>query len=237
MVEAFAALVVKRQEFGRAVLELNAGEKLLLILDGKLAHRAHGVLALHFIAGMHESVGKRPGSREDEEPFGVEVQTTHCNPAAARHARQMIKYARTAFRVVAGHDLSGGLVIEQHARRFARLLGRTTHKASLHADDVKRAHAVAELCGRPVHRDDARFNQALHLAPRAPARIGERFLKLFGERIALKPRFRWHSLRRRVRARTHRTGLLHGRPEGRALLHLRALRAIPATLRFVPGQN
>ena len=149
----------------------------------------------------------------------------------------MIKYARTAFRVVAGHDLSCGLVVEQHARRFARLLSRTAHKAALHADDVKRAHAVAELCGRPVHRDDARFNQALHLAPRAPARIGERFLKLFGERIALKPRFRWHSLRRRVRARTHRTGLLHGRPEGRALLHLRALRAIPATLRFVPGQN
>ena len=149
----------------------------------------------------------------------------------------MIEDARTPFRVVAGHDLARGLVVEKHARRFTRLLSRTAHEAAFHADDVKRSHAVAELRGRPVHRDDARFNQALHLAARPPARIGERLLKLFGEDIRLKPRFRRHFLRRRFRTRTHRTGLLHGRAEGRALLYLRALRAIPATLRFVPGQN
>ena len=67
VVEPRAALVLHGLELRRAVLEVDPGREAQQILGFDFTDRANGVLALHFVARVHQTVGKRTGSRKDEK--------------------------------------------------------------------------------------------------------------------------------------------------------------------------
>ncbi|MNS97322.1 hypothetical protein D3C72_1316480 [compost metagenome] len=73
---------------------------------GQLAQRAHRVFALHAVARVHEPVGDVARGREDQQAFGIEVETANRHPLAGLDARQAVEHGRTAFRIALAHDFA-----------------------------------------------------------------------------------------------------------------------------------
>ena len=231
MVQPFAALIGERFEFGRTIFELNAGEQFGLIFRRQFTNRTHCVFALHFVARVHEPIGQTSRRRKEKQSFGIEVKTANRNPTAARHARKVIKDARAAFRVVTRNDFARGLMVKKHTRRVGCLGRQTAHETSFNADHIFSRYAIAEFGRVAVHRHDARFNQALHFAPRPHTGIGKRLLQLFrrsfgainGRKSALEIAFSGFDLsRQRIRiARLGEARLLHRCAKRRSLFFRR----------------
>jgi hypothetical protein len=120
VVGALAAAIVDGVELRHLAVDVDAAEKLLLLLLGELAHHAHRVFALNLEARMREAIRELAARREDEQAFRVEVQAPDGNPAPAVHARQLVEHRGTIFGIVARDDFAGGLVVEQHARQAHR---------------------------------------------------------------------------------------------------------------------
>ena len=58
-------------ELGHSVLQTNPVKKLLFFILTQGAKHSHRVFTLQSKPGVHQSVGKLPGTREQQQPFSV----------------------------------------------------------------------------------------------------------------------------------------------------------------------
>src|SRR6185312_16400437 len=175
VVGALAAAILEGVELAELAVDVHAGDELLALLLGELPHHAHRVLALDLEARVREPVGELAARREDEQALRVEVEPPHGHPARAVRLGKPLEHGRALLRVVARHDLAGGLVVEQHAREL--LAEAKVDEVAVELHLVAGAHGVAELGELAVHRDVALRDEDLDVAPRAVARLRHHLLQ------------------------------------------------------------
>jgi hypothetical protein len=173
---ALAATILDAQERRRLAVDLHALEQALAALVGERAQHAHGVLALHAEARVHEPVGQVAGVGEEQQPLGVDVQPADRLPLALGQARQAPEDRGPGLRVVVGHDLPGGLVVGQHARRQ----GADAHLHGLAVDRhaVAEGNALAGVGRVAVHRHPAVHDHLLQVTPGAQPGLRQHLVQL-----------------------------------------------------------
>ena len=86
-VRAFATQMFYGGEAGQAVFEFNAVFQLMQLRIGDFAKHAHGVLTLVSVTRVHHAIGNIAGSGENQQTFGVEVESTNRQPFAFARER------------------------------------------------------------------------------------------------------------------------------------------------------
>ena len=175
-VGTFATALFDRAKLGWTVVELNAGDELLFLIFAELAQRTHRVFALQTKAGVHQLVGQFARAGEQQQTFGVQVQTADRLPFTLVQAWQATEYGGTVLRVVSGHHFARRLVIRNHARR--RRCNAHFDGAAIDLNLVSKLHALAGVSHFVVDGHMAFGNEALHLDARAHARLGQDFVQL-----------------------------------------------------------
>ncbi len=118
------------------------------------AQDTNGVLALPAVARMHEPIGDIARGREDQQAFGVQIQAPHGNPARAARFGKTLKDQGTLFRIIAGHHLARGLVIQQHPGY--RTGWFTAQWPSIDPDQVLRTNPLPDMRGLAIDRNPTR---------------------------------------------------------------------------------
>ncbi len=95
----------------------------------------------------------------------------------------MIKNRRSAFRIVTRNDFACGLVINKYTRNIILANARSAHCSTVHANDIGREDALADMSGLPVHRDSALGNALFHIPAGTDTRVSEYFLNFFALHI------------------------------------------------------
>ena len=160
-VRTFAAALFNRTELGWAIVELNASDELFFLVLAEFAQRAHRVFALQTKAWVHQLVGQFARAGEQQQAFGVQVQTAHRLPFALVQAGQAAEHGGTVLWVIGGHHFARRLVVRNDAwwwRRNAHL-----ELTAIDLDLVTKLHALAHVGHFVVDSHMAFGNQALHL--------------------------------------------------------------------------
>ncbi|CAB5517644.1 hypothetical protein LMG26857_06740 [Achromobacter anxifer] len=183
-VAAVAAQVVQRTERSHAVVQFDAIDQRLALGLVHLAQHADRVLALRAVARMHDAVGHVAGGREDQQAFRIQVQAADRQPFAGAQLGQAGEDAGATARVVMADDLSGRLVIQDHARRLLRI---GAHDGlAVHAHLVVGRHALADMGRLAVDRHPPRDDQFFHFAARTNAGVRQHLVQLGHDRIAVQ---------------------------------------------------
>src|SRR5207244_12814391 len=123
------------------------------------------VLALDVVARWHQPIGELTGIGEQQQTFGVVIETPDADPLAVADRRQLLEHRRAAFGIVARDDLAGGLVVDEHAR--SRFGEADLDELAVDTDFVARADLLSDFGRHPVHRDAAGEDHLLPCAARA----------------------------------------------------------------------
>src|SRR4029453_18152225 len=116
MIGAFAAAILELLDLCRSVIELDARCERSLLLGRERAHHPDRVLALDLVARMHHLVRELARVREQQQPFGIEIESPDRDPLAVADVGKLLEHRRTTFGIVARDDLAGRLVIHENAR-------------------------------------------------------------------------------------------------------------------------
>ncbi|CAB3659101.1 hypothetical protein LMG1866_00474 [Achromobacter ruhlandii] len=183
-IAAVAAQVIERAERRHAVFQLDAIDQRLALRLVHLSQHAHRVFAFGAVAGVHDAVGHVARRGEDQQAFGIQVETTDRQPLAGAQLGQAREHAGAAAGVVVTDNFAGRLVIQDHARR---LLGVGAHDGlAIDAHLVVRRHALADMGRLAIDRHTAGHDQLFHLAARADARVGQHLVQLGHDRFAVQ---------------------------------------------------
>ena len=118
---------------------------------------------------MHQSVGKLTRIGEQQQTFGVVVETADVDPFAVADRRQLLEHGRTSFGIVARHNFARRLVIDEHPR--ARLREADLDELAVDTNFIAGAHLLTDFRGHAIHGNAPRENHLFHRAPRPePAR-------------------------------------------------------------------
>ena len=116
MVRAFAAAVFTAQKGRSLAFDRHPRQQARALLVGQRAEHAHRVLALDAETRVHQAVGELTRGREQQQAFGVDVESADRLPFAVQQTWQAAEHRRPAFRVINGHHFADRLVVSQHAR-------------------------------------------------------------------------------------------------------------------------
>ena len=146
----------------------------LVVVQG--AKYPHSVFALYAEPRVHQLVGEFARIGEQQQAFGIHIQSTDRLPLTLLQARQMTEHGWTALWVVERHDLARRLVISQNARRRRRdpdadLLAIQTH-------DVSERDALPDMSNFAIHFDLAFGDHVFDVTTRADSRLGQHLLQL-----------------------------------------------------------
>ena len=192
-VRAFAATIFHSAEAGFAVFELHAVEQALLFFLAQGAQHAGRVFTLQAEAGVHQRVRQLARAGEQQQTFGIQVQTTDRLPLAMLQLGQLAEHRGAVLRIVMGDHLAHGIVIGDHARR--RRIDAEADGLAVDLDHIAKLNALTDVSRLVVDRDAAFENQLLHLQARAHAGLGQYLVQL--GRIDLR---RQHTLGRHIAA-------------------------------------
>src|SRR5574343_390996 len=158
VVHPLAAAVLHRLEGGGLAFDLDTGEQALAGLLLEAAQHAHGVLALDAEARVHQLVGQVTRGGEQQQAFGVDVQTADRLPLAVQQARQAAEHGGTLL----------GVVQRDH---FA-------HRLVVRDDAVAERDAHAHMGRLAVDLHAAILDGLLHVAARTDTRLGQHLVQL-----------------------------------------------------------
>ncbi len=182
MVEAFAARrFLDIGEARRTVLQHHPGLQPLDHLVVDLAAHTYRVFPVHFVRGVHQTIGQLTVSGEQQQPRRVDIEPAYIDPAALLGTWQAIEHRRAAFGVVAGADLAVGLVVDQHTPHH--LAGFfALEQAAIDRDGVMGIDTLAECGNRAIDLDAALDDPLFDVATRRDAQTGKDFLQLLAVR-------------------------------------------------------
>ena len=104
------ATILDGAELRHAVVELDAIEQTAFLLVGQGAQHPHRVFALKPETGMHEPVGQLTRAGEQQETFGVQIQSPDGLPLAVLQSGQPAEHGRAILGVVMRSLLQDGVV-------------------------------------------------------------------------------------------------------------------------------
>jgi len=99
-VGAFTTARFEGAELGHSVVKLHAIEQALFLLVVQCAQNAHRILTLQPKTRMHQPVGELARAGQQQQAFGIEVQTADRLPLALKQFGQAPKHRRAILRVV-----------------------------------------------------------------------------------------------------------------------------------------
>ena len=174
-VRALTAAVLDGAELGRSVVQHHAVQQLLLLILAQSPQHTHSVLALQTKTRVHELVGQLARAGEQQQAFGVQVQTAHRLPFAVLQARQLAKHRGTVLRIIVADDLACGLVVSDHTG--GRRVDADADRLAVDLDLVTVLHALAHMGGLVVHGDTAFGDEFFHLQARAHTGLGQHLVQ------------------------------------------------------------
>ncbi len=181
VVDTLATGVLQPGEARRPVLQFHAFEQPLALFVREQPNNSHRVFALDLETRMRHPVGQIPRRGHHQQPFGVQIQTAHRDPAPARHLRETLENGRPGLRVVMRDNLASGLVINQNPRRLARLT--PLQGLAVDANLVGWQHALADMRGLSIDRHAPGHDQLLHFAARADSGVRQHLVEFVGLRV------------------------------------------------------
>src|SRR6185369_3594984 len=124
-----------------------------------------GVLALHLVSGVHQSIRQLARVGEEEQTGAVQVQPTDCNPAARG---KRVEHRAPSLRVAPRDELADGLVVQEDPRLFrAGFRSLFRNRLSVDGDLITRTRPGAQADERAVDADASGRDPALYFSPRA----------------------------------------------------------------------
>lgn len=169
----------ERVETRRTVIEIDASPQPLQDLRRDFAKDPHHVLADQTAGGVHQRMRKGPVGGHEQQAGGGEVEPAHADPAPAQEWRESLEDGRTLFRIVAGADLTGRLVVEQCAlTRPGPAQGND--RPAIDGDVLAPRYPLAKRGLYPVDRDPTGANPGFDFAARAEAGASEHLLQALG---------------------------------------------------------
>jgi len=157
---------------------------LLLFFVVQCTQDPHGVLALQAKTRVHQAVGQLTGTGEQQQAFGVQIQTPHRLPFALVELGQAAKHRRTILRIVVRDHFADRLVISQHARR--RRCDAVADRLAVDLDLVAELDALAHMGRFVVDEDLAIGDELFHLEARTQTGLGQHLVQLGRFGLGLK---------------------------------------------------
>ena len=162
-VRTFATQMLNDGEAGQTIFQLNTIFQLMQLCIGDLAQHAHGVFTLVAVTRVHHAVGNITRSGQDQQTFGIKIQSPYRQPFAFSGKRQAVKHGRTAFRIAVADDFARRFVIN-HDTRYGWCEFFALQQFAVNTDLIVIANTLPNMCGHAVDRYAAGDNQFLHIA-------------------------------------------------------------------------
>ena len=188
-ISAFAAAGFNGAELSHAIIELHTFEQALFFFGIQGAQNAHGVFTLQTKTRVHQLVGQLPGTGQQQQTFGVQVQASDRLPLALKQLRQTPENGWAVLWIVMRYHLARGLVVRNHAWRW-RVYAHANGLA-VDFDVVAKLNALTDVCRLRVHGNSALEYQLLHLQARAQARLRQHFVQLGAFRLCRQNTLGW----------------------------------------------
>jgi hypothetical protein len=125
---------------------------------------------------MHQLVGEPARRREEQQPFGVDVEAADRLPLALLQARQAAEHRRAVLRVVVGDDLAGRLVVRDDPRR--RRHDAQAHRLAVDLDPIAERDPLAGVRRLAIDGDPAFLDRLFHVAARSDSGLRQDFVQL-----------------------------------------------------------
>ena len=148
---------------------------------------------------MHELVGQFAGTREEQQPFRIQIKPTDRLPFPVCEPRELAKHGGSVLRVVVRDDLTRWLVVRNHARR--RGIDAVADGPAIHFHLIAILNPLANVCRFVVDGNPPLKNKLLHLQPRTQAGLRQYLVKLGRFRLGRQHPFG------HVRRLLHRLGI------------------------------
>ena len=174
-VAALTAQKLDQTELGHTVFQLHAITHGLHLLFAQLAQNTYCVFTLGTVARMHHAVGNIARCREDQQTFGVQIQTTNRQPLAHFQGRQATEHGGTALRVVVRNNFASGLVVQNHARRALGI--GPIDQLTINTHLVVCTDTLTNMSRLAIHGNTACNNQLFHIAARTDTGLGQHLVQ------------------------------------------------------------
>ena len=161
----FPTALFDAAKLGTAIVQRHAIQQPLLFFFGQCAQHPHRVLALQPKARMHQTVSQLARAGEQQQAFGIQVQTPNRLPLALVQLGQTAEHRGPVLRIILGHHFAGRLVVRNHPRR--RSLNAHLDRLAIDLDLISELNALADVGRLVVDRDAPFGDKLLHLQPRA----------------------------------------------------------------------
>ena len=156
----FTATVFNRTEAGHAVFQLNTVKQSLLFFLAQGTKDPGCVFALQTKTWVHQRIGQLTGTGEQQQAFGIQVQTTYRLPLAMLQLGQLAKHGGAVLWIIMRHHFTHRLVIGNHARR--RWINAKTNRLAVHLDLITELNTLTNVSWLVVDRNTALQNELLH---------------------------------------------------------------------------
>jgi hypothetical protein len=166
VIDATPTRIPDTNETGRTIFQFYAVLEMLEHLRTDLTQYTHSIFAFQLLRGMHETIGKLPIGRQQQQAGGIEVKAPHGNPATPLEGGKILKDRGSTRRIGPGRELTDRLVIEQHAthRPYSSLI--EPHRPAVNLNAVTDANPYTQFGWPAIDSDPSLTNPLFNFAPR-----------------------------------------------------------------------
>ena len=168
-VSTFATARINGSKLRYAVFQRHAFQKPFFFFVRQCAKHANRILPLQAKTRMHQPIGQLTGIGQQQQPFGVQIQTAYRLPLSLEQFRQPAKYRWPVLRVIMCDHLTGRLVIRNHTRR--RCVNANANRLAVDLDGVAKLNTLANVCRLGIDGNAPLQNEPLHFQARPQPRL------------------------------------------------------------------
>ena len=151
----------------------------LLVAEG--SENADGILAVDFVARMHETVRELTVGRKQQQAGCRDVQPADIDPAPRPEARQCREDALAPFWIMPRADLANRFVVGNNRMPSVDRRGLQFKRLAVQGDFLATGQLIAQLGRLAVDEDSTGSNPAFDLTTRSDAGVGQDLLDTFAQ--------------------------------------------------------
>jgi hypothetical protein len=189
-VGAFAAAGFNAAELSHPVVKLYAFEQTFFLFVVQCPQHTDGVFALQSKTRVHQLVGELPGTRQQQQSFGVQIEPANRLPLPLVQLGQTAKNGRSVLRIIVGDNLAGGLVVSDHTGR--RRIDPHTHRLTVDLDRVAELNALTNVRRLGVDGNSPFQNELFHFQARTQTSLRQHLVQLRTFRLRRQHAFGQH---------------------------------------------